>query len=84
MIPLDSLVDSGEGVVEVDIVIVMLEAPPPRPSKILTHYVILMHHTICIVHFYIPDLVEVDIVIVMLEDIDVIIGGGSTEGITII
>ena len=34
MIPLDSLVDSGEGVV--DIVIVMLEAPPPRPSKILT------------------------------------------------
>ena len=36
MIPLDSLVDSGEGVVEVDIVIVMLEAPPPRPSKILT------------------------------------------------
>ena len=53
MIPLDSLVDSGEGVVEVDIVIVMLEAPPPRPSKILTsiHYVILMHHTICIVQF---------------------------------
>ena len=36
MIPLDSFVDSGEGVVEVDIVIVMLEAPPPRPSKILT------------------------------------------------
>ena len=34
MIPLDSLVDSG--VVEVDIVIVMLETPPPRPSKILT------------------------------------------------
>ena len=42
MIPLDSLVDSGEGVV------------------------------------------EVDIVIVMLEDIDVIIGGGSTEGIAVI
>ena len=36
MIPLDSAVDSGEDVVEVDIVIVMLEAPAPRPSKILT------------------------------------------------
>ena len=44
------------------------------------------HHTIYIVHLYIyiPDVVEVDIVIVMLEDIDVIIGGGSTEGIAII
>ena len=44
-----------------------------------------MHHTICIVHLYIPDVVEVDIVIVMLEDIDVVIGrGGSTEGMPII
>ena len=43
-----------------------------------------MHHTICIVHLYIPDVVEVDIGIVMLEDIDVIIGGGSTQGIAVI
>ena len=42
MIPLDSLVDSSEGVV------------------------------------------EVDIVVVILEDIDVIIGGSSTEGIAVI
>ena len=58
-----------------------------------------MHHTICTVHWYIPDsagvpdgvldgvpdgVVEVDIVIIMFEDIDVIIGGGSTEGIAVI
>ena len=57
-----------------------------------------MHHIICsliYIYIYTPDsvsgvpdegegVVEVDIVIVMLEDIDVIIGGGSTEGIAVI